>query len=154
MEFKVTDEIKKTASKVVEEYRKSLTSFGLRDSNLYNNCSVDVEFNGNKLQVSLFLEPYWKYVEYGRRPNQKRPPTEVIEKWITEKNICITPDPRTNKIPSTKSVAYVIARKIGRDGIPAKKPLTKTMYSNNMSNIIFQLKREIVKQLKDQLFDN
>lgn len=154
MEFKVTDEIKKTASKVVEEYRKSLTSVGLRDSNLYNNCSVDVEFNGNKLQVSLFLEPYWKYVEYGRRPNQKRPPMEVIEKWITEKNIRITPDPRTNKIPSTKSVAYVIARKIGRDGIPAKKPLTKTMYSNNMSNIIFQLKREIVKQLKDQLFDN
>lgn len=64
---------------------------------------------------------YAMYVEYGRRPNKKRPPTEAIEKWIKQKPVRIRREGRIVKqTPELiAQTAYVMAKKIGEEGIPA-----------------------------------
>ena len=62
--------------------------------------------------------PYASVVEYGRRPGLRPPPSSVIEQWLYFKG-------RTGHISvmitqSTKGLAYIIAKKIGKEGIPEK----------------------------------
>jgi hypothetical protein len=58
--------------------------------------------------------PYASIVEEGRRAGAKAPPVESILDWMVMKGL--EPDARG---------AYLIARKISRDGIPAKKVFEK-----------------------------
>jgi len=58
--------------------------------------------------------PYASIVEEGRRAGAKAPPVASIVEWMTQKGI----DP-------SDSAAYLIARKIARDGIPAKRVFEK-----------------------------
>ena len=54
-------------------------------------------------------EKYFTVLETGRKPG-KRPPIDVVEKWIVDKGII--PDGGI----STRSLAFLIARKIGEEG--------------------------------------
>ena len=156
------DKIKLIANQIVELYRKQLESKGIPASGaLGDTASVEVEMNGTKLVVSLNLEHYWKNVEFGRRPG-KMPPIDNIKDWIRVKPVI--PDARTGKIPSAEQLAFMIARKIGIEGIPAKKPLEQTglvyTYTDGTHGFaeatdlfIDAIKAEIVSQLKQQLLD-
>ena len=140
------DRIKDIAQGVVEQYRKVLADEGINaSSTLSNTAEVEVELNGNRLLVSLNLEHYWKYVEYGRRPG-KFPPIDAIKGWIKVKPV--VPDARTGKVPSEDQLAFLIARKISREGTPARHALNKTVYTDATEAIIQQIKDEIVVQLK------
>lgn len=64
---------------------------------------------------------YADVIEQGRRPNRKKPPTEPIMEWLKIKKIALRNEKgqfikRTES--NYKSVAYVIARSIGKKGIP------------------------------------
>ena len=66
-------------------------------------------------EITLQLQDYWKYIEDGRKPG-KFPPVGAIMRWIEVKPVI----PRPNdfgKIPTPKQLAYLIGRKIERDGI-------------------------------------
>lgn len=56
---------------------------------------------------------YAEFVERGRRPG-KQPPSDVIYKWMVDKGL-----------EPSQSGAYLIARSIGRRGIPGKFPFEK-----------------------------
>lgn len=145
------DNIQNIANQVVELYKKQLDSQGINaSSTLSKTATATVELNGNKLLISLNLEPYWKYVEYGRRAG-KMPPIDAIVEWVRIKPII--PNPINGKIPDSRQLAYLIARKIGREGVEGRKPLTNTIYSNEVENLIQDIKNEIVRQLKQQLID-
>lgn len=140
------DKIQPLADKIVELYRKQLETQGINaSSTLSKTAKAIVEINGNKLLVSLNLEPYWKYVEYGRKAG-KMPPIDAIAEWIRIKPI--VPEPINGKVPDTRQLAYLIARKIGREGIEGRKPITNIVYSDAVESIIQDIKNEIVKQLK------
>lgn len=148
MEIKL-DTINLLAQKIVEQYRNVLSNEGINaSSTLSNTADVVVEHNGDKLVISLLLQPYWKYVEYGRKPG-KFPPIDNIKDWIKVKPVI--PDARNGKVPTENQLAFLIARKISREGIPARKPIEKTVYSDAVESIIQDIKSEIVKQLKQQL---
>lgn len=150
MEIQLT-KIQQLANGIVEQYRKVLADEGINaSSTLSNTADVVVELNGDMVVISLQLEEYWKYVEYGRRPG-KMPPIDNIKDWIKVKPII--PDARTGKIPSAEQLAFLIARKIGREGIPARHPINKTVYTDVTEQIIDAIKAEIVTQLKQQLLD-
>ena len=150
MEIQLT-KIQQLANGIVEQYRKVLADEGINaSSTLSNTADVVVELNGDMVVISLQLEEYWKYVEYGRRPG-KMPPIDNIKEWIKVKPII--PDARTGKIPSAEQLAFLIARKIGREGIPARHPINKTVYNDITEHIINAIKAEIVTQLKQQLLD-
>lgn len=140
------DKIQPLADKIVELYRKQLETQGINaSSTLSKTAKAIVEVNGNRLLVSLNLEPYWKYVEYGRKAG-KMPPIDAIAEWIRIKPI--VPEPINGKVPDTRQLAYLIARKIGREGLKGRKPLTNIVYSDAVESIIQDIKNEIVRQLK------
>ena len=140
--------IQKLADSVGELYRKQLEDGGVNTSS--NPIRAIVEFNGDQLLISFELNDYWKYVEYGRKPG-KQPPVDSIADWIKIKRII--PEPINGKIPDTKQLAFLIARKIGRDGVEGKHIMNKMIHSNQMDLIINDIKKEIMNQLKQQFID-
>lgn len=140
--------IQKLADSVGELYRKQLENEGVSTSN--KPIKAIVEFNGDQLLISFELKDYWKYVEYGRKPG-KQPPIEPLVDWIKIKRII--PEPINGKIPDTKQLAFMIARKIGRDGVEGKHIMNKMVHSSQMESIINDIKNEIMNQLKQQFID-
>lgn len=140
--------IQKLADSVGELYRKQLEDGGVSTSR--KPIRAIVEFNGDQLLISFELNDYWKYVEYGRKPG-KMPPVDSIADWIKIKRII--PEPINGKIPDTKQLAFMIARKIGREGVEGKHVINKTVYTNEMESIITDIKKEIMNQLKQQFID-
>lgn len=81
---------------------------GMRSSGEWP-ASLQVEVSGNK--ATLTGNNYTEQLEYGRRPG-KQPPSEAIERWIIDKGIAATIQGNI----SISSLAYLIARKIAREG--------------------------------------
>lgn len=111
---------------LVDEYKDNLTLNDVNASNkLYNSISYIIDVKGRTLEVSLSLAEHWKYVEKGRKAG-KFPPISAIEEWIRVKPII--PRPNTNGyLPTIKQLSYLIARKIGLDGIKPRPILSKTI---------------------------
>lgn len=75
---------------------------------------VSIVFEGYRYTGSISLASYWKYVEYGRKPG-KFPPVNKILDWIRVKPVI--PRPINGIKPTQKQLAFLISRKIARDGI-------------------------------------
>lgn len=113
----------------VEVYRNRLASDNVNTTQASLSKSVrHYEVRGsNWIAIDIELLDYWKYVEYGRRAG-KWPPLSAIEQWIRIKPIV----PRAyggKRPPTTKSLAYLIARKIGLEGIRPRPLFAKTLDS-------------------------
>ena len=80
------------------------------------NVSVEV----GELEVTLHLPSYWMYIENGRGPG-KFPPIQAIQNWIEVKHIV----PRNNA--TVPQVAYLVARKIAREGTQGKHAVAGTL---------------------------
>lgn len=120
--------------RVMEEYSAFLdtTAKGNIPSEwrLKSSISFDLEVGNNLYEVTFRAPDYWKYANYGRRPG-KMPPVSEIEKWVIRRRIA----PRataSGKVPSTTSLAYLIARKIGRDGVKGVGFLGKTLSTDEI----------------------
>lgn len=128
----------------VAVYRQRLEDDNVNTSkmSLSNSVSYEVASGDTWMAVDITLLDYWKYVEYGRRPG-KMPPISAIEKWIKIKPIV----PRAyggRKVPSAKSLAYLIARKIEREGIAPRPHFAGTLdtllrsFDNALSEAVAQ----------------
>lgn len=81
---------------------------GMRASGQWaDSLSVAIE----DASAELLHAEYGEQLEYGRKPG-KQPPSEAIEQWIKDKGIAA----RIEGNISVSSLAYLIARKIGREG--------------------------------------
>lgn len=69
-------------------------------------ASLGYRIDANGLTI-FSSKKYFTVLETGRKPG-KRPPIDVIEKWIKDKPIASDISPR--------SLAFLIARKIGEEG--------------------------------------
>lgn len=146
------NEIQRLADMIVNMYRRQLETKGINaSSTLSNTARAVVDIKGNHLLISLNLEPYWRYVEYGRKAG-KMPPIDAIAEWIKIKPI--VPNPINGKVPDTRQLAFLIARKIGREGIQGRKPLTNIIYSDTTESIIQDIKSEIQRQLSQVVFND
>lgn len=131
---------------IIDSYKEKLGSQGYQDGKLFNNIVLKgVTENKGNFTISINLEEYWKYIEYGRRAGAKMPPIKAIENWINVKQII--PKPLTLKsgktiIPSTKSLAFVIARSISRKGIKPRP---------YMKNSIDEMKKIFIERIKDAI---
>ena len=77
---------------------------------LYNNLDLSVtpEDGGSKIVIESHFPESAKWVQWGRRPG-KRPPWSALYDW------CLT-HWKDKKVP-LKTQAFLVARKIGREGI-------------------------------------
>lgn len=103
----------------VAEYRELILSRSLSQSGaLPDSMSPEVITDDDALNVAIALSDYWLWVEKGRGPG-KRPPLSKIEGWIERTGIVPSADANGRTI-SIKSLAFLIARKIGREGTEGK----------------------------------
>lgn len=112
--------LEKALENFVNDFVSTYKSLLIRDNkkasgDLVNSIKpLNIEFKSSKYTGSISLKNYWKYVEYGRKPG-KFPPTKNILKWIKVKPIL--PRPVSGIKPTEKQLAFLISRKIARDGI-------------------------------------
>jgi len=83
---------------------------GMRASGDFAN-SLEVVMKDNGTTAQLWGNDYAQQLETGRKAG-KFPPISVIEKWIDDKNIAS----RLNGEITKKQLAFLIARKIAREG--------------------------------------
>lgn len=81
--------------------------------NLMSTVRAEVEVNGTRYAAVLYLQDYWKYVEEGTEPHW--PPRQAILDWIKIKPVIPRPDDKGH-IPTPKQLAFLISRKISREG--------------------------------------
>lgn len=118
--------LKEYGENVKKGYQQKLKDHG-RPTQYHNqlatNITVIVEHSGTRYAVYLELEDYWKYVESGTRPHW--PPPSAILEWIRVKPVIPRPDD-SGRIPSEKSLAYLIGRKISEEGTKGTHDLQET----------------------------
>ena len=133
---------------LVEEYRNNLTDKNVNASKtLFNSVNYVVESNVKTFEVILNLEEHWKYVENGRKSG-KFPPISAIEKWIEIKPVL--PRPFANgKLPTTKQLAFLIARKSGLEGI-APKPLLQQSIDDVFALMFEELEEALAKDVQTE----
>lgn len=113
-------------------------SEGLKDNNsdasgkLDESISFKVFSNGNKLGYTISMLDYYEFVDEGRKSG-KRPPISVLEEWLTYPNV--REKIRFNSDAGfsdseRRSLAYVIAKKIGERGTKGTKFFTNVVNSN------------------------
>jgi hypothetical protein len=65
---------------------------------------------------------YMPYIEEGRRPGSRPPPSSALYDWVARKLGIAAKD--------IAGVAFVVARAIGQRGLPALRPLGKAVEAN------------------------
>lgn len=121
-------------------------------SKLSQSLKSVVKQNGKWIEISISLEDYWKYIEYGTRPHF--PPIQAIRKWIDVKPVL--PRPMKGKLPTRDQLAFLIARKISKVGTRPKPFLNKTISDFNLIDKVYnlllnQIQQQINKQINDEL---
>ncbi len=105
--------------------------------------------------ISIFASEYWYVVNYGRTPGKKMPPIRPIMEWMKIKGIV------TNKVnkggqPSKKgnrTLAWVIAKKIGEEGIQGTNFFWETI--NSIVPLITKdIEESYLKDINDQINGN
>lgn len=79
--------------------------------------SVDIDINLSSIILKFNLNIRAASIIYGTKGPRKFPPPDAIKGWILKNNI----NPRANangKLPSIDQLAFLIGRKISREGTP------------------------------------
>lgn len=96
---------------------------------------IEINFESSKYTGSISLAYYWKYIEYGRRPGKFPPPNKILD-WVKIKPVI--PRPINGIKPTEKQLAFLISRKIARDGIKPGNQLEEALnlsWAKNKDNI-------------------
>ena len=102
------------AAELKEVYKKHLVEADrLASENLINSVETQVETDQGAYLVTITLADYWKYVEDDTKPHW--PPVSAILEWIRVKPVIPRPDSR-DRIPKPEQLAYLIGRKIAKEG--------------------------------------
>ena len=138
---------------IITNYKMQLDAEQMNNGELYRTISYSVSTVSSGWVISVSLADYWKYIEAGRRAGAKMPPVSAIENWIKVKQII--PHSMTLKsgktvIPTIPQLSFLIARSIGRRGIPPK-PLFKKSFEAAKKQFIQVIKDAITQDIKENL---
>lgn len=112
------------ADKVCTTYSEKLTASGRKASGaLINSIRCVVVTTDTAYEVTMTLKPYWEYVEYNTRPHW--PPVSAILEWVKVKPDIPRPG-ADDSTPTQKQLAYLIGRKIAREGTTGSHDLELT----------------------------
>ena len=115
---------------------------------LSQSITPEVKAQQKGYNLSVMMEDYWFYVEEGRRSG-KTPPIKNIYEWIQNKREIQSKfiSKSTDRIAATKSLAYVIARKIGREGTRAKPFVSPALKQVTTQTLAKRISEHIVETL-------
>ena len=139
------------AQSIVDTYKDKIKEYS--SGRLYNSITFKTSITGKGLKVTINLADYWQYIEYGRRKGAKMPPIKAIKDWIEVRNIVPRPmklPSGKTEIPTTESLAYLIARSISRKGIPAR-PYMQQSIDENMDAFLRDLSIAVESDIADSV---
>ena len=157
--------IDKKTAQIDEAGREGLKRAGMQilataKENLQNNNSIAtgqvrnsgvVESKENDIDV-VFKSLHASAVEFGRRAG-KQPPTDSILEWIKKKGLVDTATPKGGRrkrgqdfYKRAQSLAFLIARKIGKFGVKAR-PFLYPAFRQNEDEVMKILTNSIKKKL-------
>ena len=122
---------------VLKEYGEELANlykdvFILHDhiatGTLLNSVRYVIDFNGREISVGLNLNEVWKWIENDTKPHF--PPMDKLIEWIKAKPV-IPYKTYDGKLPDTKQLAYLIGRKISKEGTKGTHDLKETVQALN-----------------------
>ena len=129
---------------VLREYEAYLLEASKRNMPSYYELRNNIKFNlqvGDNFYEIIFTAPeYWKWVENGHRTRTS---------WITKKKIAPYSN-KSEKLPSTNQLAFVIARKIGRDGTTGIHFLEKSV-TEAENYFVSKISDAITEDIKENL---
>ena len=144
--MEITQDINNICADLLERYKQSIKDSGHSASgDLANTARYITKLDGKYFELYFNLQGYWRYLENGTNPHF--PPIEAIERWITVKHII--PTTNSGKIPSTKQLAFLIARGISKNGTKPTKLLQQTV--DGADDLINLIVDEIAKQLQEEI---
>ena len=144
--MEATDEIKTIVGDLLQRYKDEIKNSGHSASgDLEKTARYKLQFSGRYFEVIFQLQDYWKYLENGTRPHF--PPIDAIERWIQVKRI--VPRTVTNKVPTTRQLAFLISREISVNGTKPTKLLQKTI--DGADDLISLMLDEFANQMQEQI---
>ena len=144
--MEATDEIKTIVGDLLQRYKDEIKKSGHSASgDLEKTAKYKLQFSGRYFEVIFQLQDYWKYLENGTRPHF--PPIDAIERWIQVKRI--VPRTVTDKVPTTRQLAFLISREISVNGTKPTKLLQKTI--DGADDLISLMLDEFANQMQEQI---
>lgn len=159
----VSDVLDKFGGYIVETLHKNL-GIHRATGDLATSITFDVQNLGTSFRFRLSLLDYYKYIDEGRKPGGKFPPPPVILEWMGYKRLQVADKSvksivRTKgahktaaaiSISKTKSLAYLIGRKIAKKGIAPtnfySSVVNDELLNNLRSDLSKAFKRDIIVQ--------
>lgn len=124
--------LERYAVELRNEYQDNLIrSDRVASGDLLNTVEYEVKDKNGTYTVSLKLQDYWKWVESGRPPTEKGGNGDLrtaILEWIKIKPVLPHTD-KNGKLPTPQQLAYLISRKIHKEGYEGTQDLRKATES-------------------------
>lgn len=112
------------AAEVKDIYKRHLVEADrLASERLLNSVETQVVTDQGAYLVTMTLEDYWKYVEEDTKPHW--PPVSALLEWIRVKPVIPRPDDH-GRIPKPEQLAYLIGRKIAKEGTEGSHDIALT----------------------------
>lgn len=143
-----------TIQNIINEFTDTLKSvISSNGSNASGTLSKSikgiVKMNDKYLTISISLEDYWKYIEYGTNPHF--PPVDKIREWIRVKPVLPRPL-ASGKLPTENQLAFLIGRKISKFGTKPKPFLNNTKEEFDLVGKVYNATLELItKQLEQEI---
>jgi hypothetical protein len=162
---------KSEVQKALERFRDHVVSISKRNltnkqknssKKLYNSIQGKVKANPNSFEVEFTMEDYGVFQDAGVSGTKKKyntpysykskmPPPKAFDKWLVKKGIA----PRDNgRFTSRKSLAFLIARSVYRNGIKPSLFFTKPFeaaYKNLPQELIDKYGLDAIELFNEQI---
>jgi hypothetical protein len=162
---------KSEVQKALERFRDHVVSISKRNltnkqknssKKLYNSIKGKVKANSNSFEVEFTMEDYGVFQDAGVSGTKKKyntpysykskmPPPKAFDKWLVKKGIA----PRDNgRFTSRKSLAFLIARSVYRNGIKPSLFFTKPFeaaYKNLPQELIDKYGLDAIELFNEQI---
>lgn len=107
----------------------------------------------NQLGINIEMEDYWVYVDEGRKAG-RMPPVSKIEQWLSYPNVRSKISQGNDApIQNVEGLAYVIAKKIGREGTKGNDFATNVFESSLITKEVPALIESAIGEDLEEIFD-
>lgn len=114
---------------------------------LLASLKTTVVCTDSEVSVWLSSEDYLQYINEGTKPHW--PPKEPIIQWIRDKGIEPYPD-NNGRLPTVEGLAFLISRKISRDGTEADPVVDETLREVN-ADWLPRIESAVMEDVEDEV---